>query len=352
MSNRRSLRLLLLEIAIPLLLLGAAEGALRWSVQRAQPPIQPRLFPFPITTGKYLAYEELAATPAPLDILLMGMSPMLRVNAGQLAQRMTDALHRPVSAFNFAAPLQTVAFHERLLRDLLFKIKKPRMIVFGVMPINLLQDESPAKTESLVRSAPIFMAYDGTLSGRVYGTLLEHVYLIRYRELIRDRLLAPSAAESVEWRQMAEKTDALGDIPFVVPDNPVTKLSAWEQDYKRDFRAFDEIIRTTLVFAHLGELARLCAEQDVRLVLLNNAVHPLFSQLLPQGRTDYDRYLFRLRNTASKAHVTLCEPAADGIGAPGLFQDTHHHNTRGSLWLTEQLTACLLQAGVPGDPTQ
>jgi hypothetical protein len=81
-------------------------------------------------------------------------------------------------------------------------------------------------------------------------------------------------------------------------------------------------------------------------VLLNNAVHPLFNQLLPQGRADYDRYLFRLRNTASKAHVRLCEPAADGIGPPELFQDTHHHNTRGSVWLTEQLTACLVQGGL------
>jgi hypothetical protein len=197
-----------------------------------------------------------------------------------------------------------------------------------------------------VRSSPIFMAYDGTLSGRVYGTLLDHLYLIRYRELIRDRLLLPSSADPVEWLQMAQDTDALGDIPFVVPDKPVTKLSDWEHEYRRNFRAFDEILRTTLLFEHLGALASLCAEKGVQLMLLNNAVHPLFNQLLPQGRADYDRYLFRLRNTASTAHVPLCEPAADGIGAPELFQDTHHHNTRGSEWLTEQLTACLLKAGL------
>jgi hypothetical protein len=347
----RSLRLLLLEIAMPLLLLGAAEGTLRWYVHRDGPPLLPRFFPFPITTGKYLAYEDLARSPEPLDVLLMGMSPMLRVNAGLLAERLSAALHRQVRTFNFAAPLQTVAFDNVLLRDLLLKIKKPRLIVFGVMPINLLQDETPVKTDSFVRSSPIFMAYDGTLSGRVYGTLLDHVYLIRYRELIRDRLLLPAAVEPVEWLQMAQKTDAVGDIPFAVPDRPVTALSDWELDYKRQFRGFDTIMHTHPLFRHLGELASLCAEHDIQLVLLNNAVHPLFNQLFPQGRTDYDRYLFRLRNTASKAHVRLCEPAADGIGPPALFQDTHHHNTRGSMWLTEQLAACLLDAGMDRAPS-
>jgi hypothetical protein len=53
---RRLLRLLILEIAVPLLLLGAAEVALRWHVHHGATPILPRFFPFPITTGKYLAY--------------------------------------------------------------------------------------------------------------------------------------------------------------------------------------------------------------------------------------------------------------------------------------------------------
>jgi hypothetical protein len=87
-------------------------------------------------------------------------------------------------------------------------------------------------------------------------------------------------------------------------------------------------------------------------MLLNNAVHPLFNQLLPHGRADYDRYLFRLRNVATEAHVPLCEPAPDGIGAPELFQDTHHHNQRGALWLTEQVAACLAASGLLGEVRQ
>lgn len=344
----RSLRLLLFEITIPLLLLCAAEGALRAYVHHGAAPILPRFFPFPITTGKYLAYEDQAATSTPLDVMLMGMSPMLRVNAGRMAQQLSGALHRPVHAFNFSGPLQTVAFNERLLRDVILKVKKPRVVVFGVMPINLLQNEQPAKTESLVRSTSIFMVHDGTVSGRVYGALVNHVYLFRYRELLRDRLLSPFLADPPEWVQMAQETDAFGDIPFFVPDKPVTQLTAKEYGYQREFKSFDDIMRTTLVFDHLEALARLCADNGVQLVLLNNAVHPLLNQLFPRGRVDYDRYLFRLRTTAERVHVPLCEPAADGIGAPELFQDTHHHNTRGSLWLTEQVAACLLQSGLAG----
>jgi hypothetical protein len=171
---------------------------------------------------------------------------MLRINAGLLARQMTEALHRPVHAFNFAAPLQTVAFNERLLHDILLKMNKPGVIVFGLMPINLLQDERPEYTASLVRNIPVFTAHDGTLSGRVYAALVAHVYLIRYRELVRDRLFLPSTAQpDDEWIRMAHNTDALGDIPFEAPDAPVAKLTEWEHDYQRDFRRFDEIMRTT-----------------------------------------------------------------------------------------------------------
>lgn len=346
MPDRRLLRLLVLEITLPLLLIVAAEVAVRWYVHHDQTPLLPRFFPFPITTGKYLAYEELAASATPLDVLLMGMSPMLRINAGGLARELTTALQRPVHAFNFAAPLQTVAYNERLLVDLLLKMKKPRVIVFGLMPINLLQNESPAKTASLVRSTPAFMAHDGTVAGRVYKWVVDHVYLIRYRELLRDRLFVPSASEPNEWLRMAQTTDALGDIPFDAPAAPVTKLTAWEGDYRRDFAAFDEIMRTTPLFDHIADFAHQCAEADIALLLVNNAVHPLFNQLLPRGRADYDRYLFRLRNVATEAQVSLCEPAPDGIGAPELFQDTHHHNQSGSVWLTEQIAACLQQSGL------
>lgn len=348
MSHRRSLRLLLLELALPLLMLGAAELACRWYVQRDTAALLPRFFPFPITTGKYLAYQALTPSTAP-DVLLMGMSPMLRINAGLLSQQLSDARHTPTRSFNFSAPLQTVGFSERLLRDVLLPIAPPRVIVFGVMPINLLQDETAAKTNNLVLSSPVMMAHDGTLSGRIYGFVIQHIYLIRYRELIRDWLVLPSSADSPEWLKMAQNTDALGDIPFVAPDAPVTTLTAWEGNYRREFAAFDEIMRTTLFFDNLLSFARTCAAAGVRLLFLNNAVHPLFNQLLPHGRADYDRYLFRLRDVASAAAVPLCEPAPDGIAASDLFQDTHHHNLRGSKWLTEQLTTCLMHMGALGE---
>jgi hypothetical protein len=345
MNARRDLRLLIAELAVPLLLLGAAEMGLRCYVNRGPKPILPRLFPFPVATAKYLAYRDLAERPEPLDVLLMGMSPMMRVNASILGQALGERIGRRVDVFNFAAPLQTADFNLRLLRDVLSKLQPPRVIVYGVMPINLLHSEQPRMTDGYVQMSPAFAASDGTLSARVYATLLDHVALVRYRDLIRDRARAPFAPPDFV-QGMADAADARGDIPFEAPDAPVKALTPWEHDYVREFKNFDQLMRTSLFFDHLTILARWCREHGIGFVLLNNAVHPLFLQLLPHGRADYDRFVFRLRNVATEANVPFCDPADGGVGAPELFQDTHHHNVRGSHWLTERLVDFLIRERV------
>ena len=135
-------RLLILEIALPLLLLGGLELGVRWYANRGPQPLLPRFFPFPITTAKYLAYRAAADRSLPIDVLLMGMSPMLRVNAGDLEATLAGRVGSPVHVFNFSAPLQTAGFNLRLLRDVLVRLDQPHLVVYGVMPINLLHDES------------------------------------------------------------------------------------------------------------------------------------------------------------------------------------------------------------------
>jgi hypothetical protein len=79
---------------------------------------------------------------------------------------------------------------------------------------------------------------------------------------------------------------------------------------------------------------------------MNNAVHPKFLEMLPSGRADYDRFVARVREIAQQEEVPFFDSAPGGIGAPELFQDTHHHNERGARWLTGQLADFCVREGL------
>jgi hypothetical protein len=139
-SGRARLRLLIAEVALTLLLVAAVEGGFRYYLAQHQATLLPAIFPSPLTTGKYLAYRQLPAQPVPLEILLMGMSQMMRVSAGQLSEQLAERYRRPVRAFNFAAPSHTVEYDRRILQDVLLPLKPPRVLIYGVIPTNVFME--------------------------------------------------------------------------------------------------------------------------------------------------------------------------------------------------------------------
>ena len=82
------------------------------------------------------------------------------------------------------------------------------------------------------------------------------------------------------------------------------------------------------------------------MVLLSQPVHPLFLEMVPRGRHDYDRYLTLLRDAAARANVRVFEPIPDGLGPPEWYQDTVHHDAAGGAWLTNELANYLIHSGL------
>jgi hypothetical protein len=152
----RQRRLLAAEILLPLLLIAVAELGLRWVVSRPDSTLWPELFTDPLTTGKYLAFLARVTDDAPLDLLLLGQSQMMRVNAAQMSTQLSAAAGRSVSVFNFAAPFHTVEYDRRILQDILFRLKKPHLIVYSFTPLSLLRERTERETDQAVRNIPAF----------------------------------------------------------------------------------------------------------------------------------------------------------------------------------------------------
>jgi len=357
-AGRPHLRLLLAEIALPLLLVAGVEAGFRWYLSRPATEIMPRLFSSPLTTGKYLVFRERAASEgaAPIDVLLMGMSQMMRVSATELSQRLAEHYQRPITTFNFAAPGHTVEFDRRLLEDIVLPLKPPRVVVYGLIPQNLFAELNPEQTDETIRPVPAFTLFEGTPDSWLRRTALDHSRLLLYREAIQRRVASlpkTFSGNTVEmWVKLALQTNAFGDTPAAVVgwSNPEL-LNVWERSLPKRFQHFDALMRDSVLFANLGRLAAFCREHGIRLVLALNDVNPLYLYVLPKGRADYQRYVDQVRFAAQTAEVPLFTPIEDGVGDAKLFVDATHHNRAGMRWVTEELAKFLIAERILDAPS-
>jgi len=345
MLERAAVRLLLAEVALPLLLVATHEVGFAAYVRRTPTFPLPRLMNTTIDTGKYLAFLRTAAPPSPLDVVFLGISPMMRVSGRHLQSYMAERWQRPFRSFNFAAPFRSVEFDRRLLEEIVLPIEKPAVVVYGVMPINLLYEPDSAETDLVVRNIPAFALQGSTPASHLRGFLIRHLMLLEYREVLRDLVSAGETTRPDPWIGRARKTDRFGDLPLLETKWKVAGIAAWERKYVERLKPFASILQSTLLFAHLQRLGELCRARGIRLVVLLAPVHPFFLDLLPGGRRDYAAFVDRLRDATGRAGIPLFDPAGGGVGRAELFQDTHHHNRAGAEWLSEQIGYFLVENG-------
>jgi hypothetical protein len=341
--------LLLIEIAVPLVLFLAAEAGLRAYLQSSDDPPLPRLFQFPITTGKFLAYRRAESGEA-LDVLLLGLSQMQRASAARVEKAVAAAGHAPIRAFNFAAPQQWVELNRLLLRDVLAKIRLPRVIVYGIFPSSMLYERDAVHTQAIAAALPVFAAYSDGPGAALERALLFHSDLFLYREIVRDWLMRRPVKEIPAWVAIARRTNAHGDTPKFVPTRPVRNLTSWEKHDAKRFENFPRMIEQTPLFSNIVRFARLCRRLGIRLVVLNSPVHPLFLSMLPDGEDDYHRFVRRLRETAAESGAVFFDPADGALGKPEHFSDTIHANTNGAAWLNDQIGRFLVESGALDRP--
>ena len=203
-------RLLIAEIGLPLLLLALLEIGLRVYAADPASHLTPAFFADPVTTYKYLAYRRLVARERSEDVVFFGTSQNMRIDMRHLRETFRER-DVPLRAFNFGAPAHWVGFDRRLLGRILIKIGKPAAIVYGVMPLNLLWENSETQTDSMVRRLPAFSAYDGTPAGMLRGALLHHVALIEYGGAIRARLTGEEVARAGTLDKEARLIGEFGD---------------------------------------------------------------------------------------------------------------------------------------------
>lgn len=343
-------RQLIAEWTLTLLLIVLVEVVVRIQLGRMTPRPVPTLLPGPVTNAKYVAYRD-QADERPLDVLVMGASPMLRVDPLQLGPALAVDGTGPASAFNLSAPAHWVELDRRLLDGVVLPLRKPRVIVYGILPLHLLIEQTPEETESWLAAAPIHRAYARTPAARLYGALLQHLVLLEYRTPIVERLVLRRPPEDDYWNTLARTTDAVGNIRETGWETAAWKVDfLWptEELYQQQLRDFDGLMRRTHLFRHLKALADLCRARGIRLVVLNHAVHPKFLELLPHGQRDQRRFVRRLRATVRAAHVAYFDPTGDGMGRREWFRDTHHLNEVGGVWLTDEI-ARFVKAQLDGE---
>jgi len=269
----------------------------------------------------------------------------MRVSGRHLQSYMAERWQRPFRSFNFAAPFRSVEFDRRLLEEIVLPIEKPAVVVYGVMPINLLYEPDSAETDLVVRNIPAFALQGSTPASHLRGFLIRHLMLLEYREVLRDLVSAGETTRPDPWIGRARKTDRFGDLPLLETKWKVAGIAAWERKYVERLKPFASILQNTLLFAHLQRLGELCRARGIRLVVLLAPVHPFFLDLLPGGRRDYAAFVDRLRDATGRAGIPLFDPAGGGVGRAELFQDTHHHNRAGAEWLSEQIGYFLVENG-------
>lgn len=346
-KNDADRRLLIAELALPLLLLAVLEIGLRLYAASPASAFTPGFFPFPITNYKYLAYRRLIRQEQREDVIFLGTSQNMRIDMRRLREKLRER-GLPLRSFNFSGPSHWVGFDQRFLSDILIRIGKPSVVVYGIIPLNLLWEKADAGTDRLIQTLPAFSLYDGTPAAELRGLLFHHVALMTYRSSLRAWLTGRGMTASVASDKIGRMIGPFGDDGTSPRKAKVARLRGYEVRYRNQLRGFDALLRNSPLFTDILHLARLCKDRGIRLVVLSNPVHPLFVEMLPGGQRDYNRFVQRLRDTAKRADVSLCEPEGGSFGPPGLYTDTHHPNARGSMWITDEVAKCLLQEGIAG----
>jgi len=324
-----------------LLVVALADLAVRYCASRPDSELFPQIFPWPLTTAKYMAFRDL---DDPVDVLLMGMSQMMRVNAERLGE-IVSMPNDTRTAFNFAAPLHTVEFDRRLLMDVLVRMHRPRIVVYGLIPTVVPMENSTEEIAGKIASIGVFSSYTRNPAALLRRVVLQDFDLVLYRDsLVRELVGLPDP--QAFWLRVARAVDRNGDTPvpaesFIDP----TQIGAMEQRYLGHLlRNFALRLETTPMFAHLSLLARDCRARGIQLVVVENPVNRIYLGFLEEGLADYQRFLARVEATADAERVPVFKPTHDGLAEPELYVDATHHNAAGMAWLTEALASFLLDS--------
>ena len=346
-GNRRSgWRSLAAEVLISLFVVGGVELGFRAYVDRSPTFPLPRLFGSSIASAKYLGFRRASAQRERTDVIVMGLSPMMVTNSRHLGDYLRSR-GREATVFNFALPLHSVDYDRFLLRDIVLAMQEaPRVLVYGVMPFNILYEGPSRETEELTRQFPGFQFHEPTLAARVRAIALTSVQLLLYREVIRDNLLTDAAKPDPRMPR-ARAIDDFGDTARLPPRPAPQSLSRWEKvKYQPQLRTFLSVLRGGLLVEHIGALGAFCREHGIRLLVVNSAVSPFFLELLPNGRSDYDEFVWRMASAATVNGASFLDLAGPSLGPADAFVDSHHLNEAAALAMTERLGAFLLDEGL------
>jgi hypothetical protein len=338
--------MLLAEILLPIALGVGLELGFR-AYLRATPELgPPRIFNSSISSGKYVAFRRNATTRPRTDILFMGLSPMMGLSARHLVDFLGARGHA-VTAFNFSFPFHEVDFDRLLLRDIVLDCQEaPRLVVYGVMPLNLLFQSAAAETEKRTRALPGFQFHEASFGARLRALAVSRLQLFLYRDLILDALVGTERPVD-PWAKPARGFDEFGDLAPSLENRPPAGLKDREvARYKGPLQNFLGLVSSRPFGQSLRTLGAFCREHGTRLLLVNTAVSPFFLELLPHGRSDYDIFVRRMAAVAVANGVSFLDLSGPDLGAPEDFVDSHHLNHKAALRATEKIADFVLSRGL------
>jgi len=234
-----------------------------------------------------------------------------------------------------------------LLRDIvLAEQEPPRLIIYGVMPLNLLLESAAMHTEKRTRGLPGFRFHEASAGARLRAQVLRRLRIFLYRDVIRDSLIGTKPRID-PWAKRASSFDDRGDLPPTLERPSPTALKGWEvAKYQEKLKNFLNLLVSGPFADNLGALASFCREHGTRLLLVNTAVSPFFLELLPHGRADYDIFVQRMAAVAAANGVSFLDMSGPDLGAPADFVDSHHLNRKAALRATEKIADFVLTQGL------
>lgn len=342
--GRGGLQKLIVELCVSLLLVVAANFAFARFVDEHPEVPMPKLFKTSLATGKYLAFIDAVAGGETIDTVYTGMSPMMKIEA----ERVDAALARegvPSRGFNFSAPLGGPYFALPLVARIVSQVTTPRLIVHGLMPLDVILEPRNEKRVEALRRLPVFSFHLGGVRARINEFLLMRVPIVQYREVIADWIARVPPQEDM-WNVKARNADAWGALEFL-PRQPPTKLSKKELEYQRKLKSFRKRVGQAAAFRRAGTLAHWSKKNEIDLVIMNTPVHELFFEMLPRGRKDYELFVLQLHRVGEKAGAPVFDPFGAEPAPHDFFLDTHHYSEKGSRWLEAELAKFLVEHGLP-----
>jgi hypothetical protein len=312
----------------------------------------PQTFPFSVQTGKYQSLLDAAAREN-IDVVITGLSPMMRIRAARLERLLQEQSGTHVRVFNLAAPQVGSYFSRLLLERIVSRITKPRIVIHGVMPLDLFLEKKRDSRRRDAQHLPVFALHAPGLVNGVRRWLNHNLELVRHRDVLQAWLTREHYWENDDWNPRARGFDDRGDLRRALargfvglpakPQPPRQHLLPHELSYRQKLRHFDKLLESSPIWKQTIELATWCSERGIQLVLATPPVHPLFMQMLPEGRRDYARFVRRLAALARSVDVPLFSPIRTGAASPHLFRDSHHLNGVGADWFARELADFLIE---------